>query len=104
MQGRALPPVKQRSSEMMMRNVLCILVLAASHSAHAQSFDCAKAKTPQEKAICSSKELSAEDGQMAMTYKAALAGVNPEMTARIREDQREWIRGMALACKDDLSS
>ena len=40
----------------------CIFLLAATCSgAHAASFDCSKARTPQEKAICASPVLGAVD-------------------------------------------
>ena len=62
-----------------MRKSWCVLLLLASGAAHAASFDCSKAKTPQEKAICGSPELSVADEQMAAAYKALLAAMTPEI-------------------------
>jgi uncharacterized protein len=42
-------------------------------SAQAASFDCAKASSFVEKAICSDKQLSSMDDQLARLYKAARA-------------------------------
>ena len=53
------------------------LALLMGGVAHAASFDCAKAKSPQEKAICSSPRLSAADDQLATAYKAWLSAVPP---------------------------
>jgi uncharacterized protein YecT (DUF1311 family) len=81
-----------------------IPILAAGVVAHAASFDCAKVKTPQEKAICASPELSAADDQMAEAYRAVLAAAAPEMTAMVRNGQRAWIREMAVKCPSGASA
>lgn len=76
-----------------------ILLLLIGASAHAASFNCAKAKTPQEKAICASPEASAVDDQMAIAYKAALAANPPKVQAEIRLDQLKWVRSMMTECE-----
>jgi uncharacterized protein len=50
-----------------MRNIWLVLLLSGS-MAHAASFDCTKAKTPLEKAICDLAKLSFADDQMATAY------------------------------------
>jgi uncharacterized protein len=77
----------------------CLLLLLASGAAHAASFNCSKAKTPQEKAICSSPELSAADEQMAAAYKALLSSTTPEIKPAVRDNQRAWNRKTAAECK-----
>lgn len=81
-----------------MRKFWLILLLLAGGVAHAASFDCAKAKTAQEKAICGSPELSAADDRMAAAYHEVLAAATPEIAAEMREGQRAWIRGMGVKC------
>jgi uncharacterized protein len=82
-----------------MKRLLGILLLASSTAAaHSASFDCAKAHTPQEKAICASPELSKADDGMAAAYQAALAAAPPEFHDRIRDAQRAWIRRISLNC------
>jgi len=71
-----------------MRNIWLVLLLMASGAAQAASFDCVKAKTPQEKAICTSPKLSAADDSMAAAYKAVLGSVRPEVAGEIRDAQR----------------
>ena len=83
-----------------MRNIWLVLLLMASGVAQAASFDCAKAKTPQEKAICASPELSAADEDMATAYRAVLKSTPPEMVAAVREGQRQWLRSIAITCAD----
>ncbi len=85
-----------------MKRLLGILLLASSTAAaHAASFDCAKAHTPQEKAICASPELSKADDGMAAAYKAAVAAAAPvEMSDLVRTDQREWLSMLPRYCPD----
>jgi uncharacterized protein len=82
-----------------MKRLLGILLLGSLTAvAHAASFDCAKAQTAQEKAICASPELSKADDQMSAAYKAALAAAPAEFQNRIRDAQRAWIRRITLNC------
>jgi uncharacterized protein len=57
----------------------------------AASFDCDKATTPDEKAICADRSLNDEDVRMATLLEALgglqLMGANGAM----RDDQREWL-------------
>jgi uncharacterized protein len=71
--------------------LLCVL-------AHAASFDCTKAKTAQEKAICGTPALSAADDQMAAAYKAWLAAAQPAWAAGIRQNQITWLRTRDASC------
>jgi uncharacterized protein len=86
-----------------MRKIWLVLLLLACGVAQAASFDCSRAKTPQEKAICGSPELSAADEQMAAAYKVALVAAPAEMISEMREGQRVWIRQLAADCKPDES-
>jgi uncharacterized protein len=60
--------------------------------AHAASFDCTKAKTAQEKAICGTPALSTADDQMATAYRAWLSAAPPGWAAGIRDNQLAWLR------------
>jgi uncharacterized protein len=71
--------------------LLCALAQAAS-------FDCTKAATAQEKAICATPDLSAADDQMAAAYHAWLAAAPPDWAAGIRDDQRLWLRARTTNC------
>jgi uncharacterized protein len=81
-----------------MRKFWSVLFLLVNVTAYAASFDCAKATTPQEKAICASPKLSAADDQITAAYKAALAQTPTGMTAGVRDDQRAWLHRTALRC------
>ena len=72
---------------------LCLALLLAS-SASAASFDCTKASTVVEKAICATPRLSALDEELAATYAAVRK--NPA----VREGQRRWLVEERDACED----
>ncbi len=64
-------------------------LLAASPLTRAASFDCAKAKAPVEKMICSDPGLSELDGRLASAYRRALGlAPNPEP---LKAEQRFWL-------------
>lgn len=87
---------------------LAALVLLASlafaPAASAASFDCAKAGSPTEKAICRDPAVSRLDEQVAAAFKAALtlwpAGNWP---AYIRTEQRNWLKDRNGICKGDVA-
>ena len=83
-----------------MRKTLLVLSLPFLLCAlsHAASFDCTKAKTAQEKAICGTPALSAADDQMAAAYRAWLAAAPPDWAAGIRENQIVWLRFRDASC------
>jgi uncharacterized protein YecT (DUF1311 family) len=75
--------------------VLCLL---ATSTAFAASLTGAKAKSPQEQAICASPDLSRADEQMAAAYTRALAETPSVMVEQVRTDQRAWLNHLALVC------
>ena len=80
------------------------VLLFLSIPSHAASFDCAKAATPQEKAICATPDLSAADDEMAAAYKAWLAAAPGDWAAGIRDDQKSWLRLRTSTCPADRGS
>lgn len=68
------------------------LLVATSVPAHAQaSFDCKKARSPVEKAICRDRTLSDLDRKIAAAYSTALKGLDPVTAGHLREDQRLFV-------------
>jgi peptidoglycan hydrolase-like protein with peptidoglycan-binding domain len=55
------------------------------------SFDCARASTATEHAICGSTDLAELDRAVARNYAVALDGADGNTRARIKADQRAWI-------------
>ena len=81
-----------------------LISLAAAPAARAASFDCAKAGTPTEKAICKDAAVSKLDEQVAVAFKAAQglwsAG---NWSTFLRNEQREWLRDRNGICKADVA-
>lgn len=82
-----------------------VLALAAllfiASPATAASFDCSKAQSPFEKAICSSPEVSAQDDILAKAYQTALGGLSAEPANEIKAAQRAWLTYAEHSCSDD---
>jgi uncharacterized protein len=73
-------------------------LLAGLPAVRAASFDCAKAKTPVEKMICSDAALSELDGRLASAYRRALGlASNPEA---LKVEQRAWLTNERRKCAD----
>lgn len=64
----------------------------------ASSFDCAKAASVMEKAICADPALSDMDRKLDLSYRAALARLSPPAQAQVRDGQRQWLRYAATVC------
>ena len=77
------------------------LLLFATPLAQAASFDCAKAGTPFEKAICASDELSQQDELLAQAYATALGGLSTDAAAEVKAGQKEWLGYAQRICSDD---
>src|SRR5262245_6685276 len=76
------------------------LVLTGS-AAQAQSFDCTKARTAVETAICADASLKAQDVQLAQAYARLLAAMQarePEKAAQLRDEQRRWVQERERSC------
>ena len=79
------------------------LLLTAPLWAQQPSFNCAKAGTPTEHAICASPLLSALDHEIAEAYKAKRATLGNEARAALLAEQRSWLKtrdlcGDVVAC------
>lgn len=79
-----------------MRKFILVLVLT-TFSLFGASFDCTKAKSDVEKAICRDDELSKLDEELDSAYKEALINgtyydqYNPDIQ-KIKQAQREWVK------------
>jgi uncharacterized protein len=86
----------------MIRIVLALwALLLLPHVAAAASFDCAKAATSFETAICASPELSGLDDALAQAYATALGGLTPAATDEVKATQHVWLDYAARVCSDD---
>lgn len=84
---------------------VAFLMASFSHSALAASFDCAKARSRQEKLICSTPELSKADDAMAAKYveaRSAAAKLSAEEASQLKENQSAWILNGIQGCTPDV--
>lgn len=70
---------------------LYVLALAMPQAA-APSFDCARASTPVERAICADRRLAAQDRQVADAYARVRRSLSPAARDALARDQR-WYLG-----------
>lgn len=91
-----------RSAQALARPVLVALlgVVTAAPLA-AASFDCSKASTVIEKAICSNPRLSRLDEELATTYRDATA--HAARPKELKAAQAAWLRTERNACEDDTA-
>jgi uncharacterized protein len=86
----------------MRKNVWTALLLCSAigcEAAHAASFDCAKAKRPLERAICSDPKLSAADSTMSTAYRDDLSRLSSNSVGLLRVDQVQWLAYVQQICR-----
>lgn len=79
----------------MKTGLACTLLFAGSlclSGAHAASFDCGKARTAVEKAICRDPALGRLDEAIGQAYRSLLEKVEPRFGAKVQDAQRNWLR------------
>lgn len=81
-----------------MRARVFALFLLLVPALHAATFDCTKAISPVEKAICSNPKLSASDSAMAATYRTDLAQLTSASIGLLRADQVQWLAWAQQLC------
>lgn len=75
------------------RLLLCLcLAFGANTALHAASFDCAKATSDIEHAICNNPDLSSLDGTLSESYQSAMANLPAEQADALRTAQRGWLK------------
>lgn len=76
-----------------MKRFLVLAVLLATPAAAAPSFDCTKARSKAEKAVCASPEASALDSEVADAYRLALSRLEADANAvmRLKIDQKAFV-------------
>lgn len=79
---------------------LAALLFVVSPAA-AASFDCGKAQSSFERAICSDAELSAQDDILAQAYQTALGGLSADAASELKSAQRSWLSYAERVCSDD---
>lgn len=74
------------------------LVLGGIGGAAAASFDCARAGTPFERAICAFPELSDADETLAVAWQTAIGGLSKPALAQMQAGQKAWLGFAERSC------
>ena len=99
--SRHFTPAFGRLAPLLVSLLLPIFVAAAQREQ--PSFDCRKAATVPEKAICANAELSRLDVQLSRAWKTLInAFSDSDQKTRIRVEQRAWIV-RRQGCRDDAN-
>ena len=80
--------------------IIIFSFVLVSTVAHAAGFDCTKAATLVEKAVCSESDLSALDEQLMAEYKEALSAA--PNAASLKNDQKSWLINTRNKCRDSV--
>jgi len=78
--------------------IFAVSILLFASWTHAAGFDCNKASTLVEKAICSDSELSKLDDLLMISYKEALGNISD--TDKLKSEQRDWLSNTRNKCQD----
>lgn len=68
------------------------LALAAPMAAHAASYDCARARAPDEKAICANTALNDKDVKMSVLYDINKRTLAMGGRGALQDAQQQWLR------------
>ncbi|RKF30637.1 lysozyme inhibitor LprI family protein [Paraburkholderia fungorum] len=74
-----------------LRLALLAAIIASSTPALAASFDCNRARLPDEKAICASRQLSELDVEMSVRYQMLMGLVAMGTRGDMGEEQQSWL-------------
>ena len=80
--------------------LLLLVLTAAGQPGWAASFDCAKAETADEKAICADRQLNDEDVEMSVLYTQLRPFLGMGARGDMEDEQVNWLKRRAT-CGDD---
>ena len=81
--------------------VLGLILFAFSCATHAASFDCKKAQSKMEKAICDNPKLSKLDEELAENYQVAKGKLSADAQKVFVNGQRSWVKFLSASCFTD---
>jgi uncharacterized protein len=71
---------------------LFVMVTLGSRAAFAASFDCNRARLPDEKAICASRQLSELDVEMSVRFQMLTGLVAMGTRGNMQDEQQAWLQ------------
>ncbi|MBV8471957.1 MAG: DUF1311 domain-containing protein [Hyphomicrobiales bacterium] len=84
----------------MMRRAVLALALATLGAAPADAFDCKRAASASEKAICADPVALAADGDLDKAFEALRAGADPKTRPQLVAAQLAWLKRRDGNCSD----
>jgi uncharacterized protein len=87
-----------------MIRIVILLMSLWTAAGFAASFDCSKARSSMEKAICGNTELSTLDEELASVYKNARLQLSPTSINILVTSQRSWLRFVSTYCFIDTNA
>ena len=81
--------------------VLGLVLFAFTCATHAASFDCKKAQSKMEKAICENPKISKLDEELAENYQAAKGKLSADAQKVFVNGQRSWVKFLSASCFTD---
>lgn len=82
-------------------NLVSIVILLFTLKANAASFDCAKAKSQIEKAICADAHLGSLDEKLGVVYLGLRSNLTDVAKNKLRAHQSLWIKGLSSVCPSE---
>jgi uncharacterized protein len=87
-----------------MIRIVILLMSLWTGAGVAASFDCSKARSSMEKAICGNAQLSLLDVELASAYKNARLKLSPISNTILVTGQRSWLRFISTYCLIDTNA
>jgi uncharacterized protein len=87
-----------------MIRIVILLMSVWTTAGFAASFDCSKARSSMEKAICGNSQLSQLDEELASVYKNARLKLSPTSNNILVTGQRSWLRFNSTYCFIDTNA
>lgn len=81
------------------RICMCCLIFSYASYGFAASFDCSKASTPIEKAICSDPVLSRLDSDLGAAYISLKKSLSEAQFNQLQKEQRQWLSQRNTECQ-----
>ena len=84
--------------------VIGLVFFAFTCATHAACFDCKKAQSKMEKAICDNAKISKLDEELAEKYQAAKGKLSADAQKVFVAGQRSWVKFLSTACFTDVQA
>lgn len=81
-----------------------LFLLTLCFQAHSASFDCAKAKSQIEKAICADSALGGLDEKLGKVYSSLRSNLTDVAKNKVRASQSSWLKSLPTSCSSEAKN